>query len=172
MRGRTLGVVTKLKSFAQITRIVSRLKREGKKIVFTNGCFDILHVGHVRLLKEARSLGECLIVGLNKDTSVKGLKGSGRPVSNEKERAEVLSALEGVNYVVLFSESTPEKLIHTVRPDFLVKGGDWKKKDIVGAAFVESYGGKVIPLKFVDGYSTTKLIGKIFAVKRCGGKKI
>ena len=106
-------------------------------------------------------MGDILVVGLNRDASVKGLKGSGRPVTNETERAEVLCALEAVDYAVFFKESTPEKLIHAVRPDFLVKGGDWKKKDIAGAAFVESYGGRVIPLRFIKGYSTTKLIEKI-----------
>ena len=154
-------MLPKLKSVRQISQIVSRLKRSRKKIVFTNGCFDILHVGHVRVLTEAKSLGDILVVGLNRDASVKGLKGSGRPVTNETERAEVLCALAAVDYAVFFKESTPEKLIHAVRPDFLVKGGDWKKKDIVGAAFVESYGGKVIALGFIQGYSTTKLIEKI-----------
>ena len=152
---------SKLRSIQQITQITSRLKRSGKKIVFTNGCFDILHSGHVRVLKEAKALGDVLVVGLNRDASVKGLKGSGRPVTSENERAEVLCALTAVDYAVFFRESTPEKLIRAVRPDLLVKGGDWKKKDIVGAAFVESYGGKVRPLRFIQGYSTTKLIEKI-----------
>ncbi len=155
----------KLKSFQQISKIASRLKRSRKKVVFTNGCFDILHVGHVRVLNEAKSLGHILVVGLNRDVSVQGLKGSGRPVTNEKERAEVLCALAAVDYAVFFKESTPEKLIRAVRPDFLVKGGDWKKKDIVGAAFVESYGGQVIPLRFIKGYSTTKLIEKIKMIR-------
>ncbi len=132
-----------------------------KRVVFTNGCFDILHVGHVRYLREAKALGDVLVLGLNCDHSVKGLKGSGRPVTNEKERAEVLSALQSVDYIVYFGEATPEKLIRCVKPDFLVKGGDWKKKKIVGASFVESYGGKVIRLRFVKGYSTTRLIKKI-----------
>ena len=151
----------KLKSVRQISQIASRLKRSRKKIVFTNGCFDILHVGHVRVLKEAKSLGDVLVLGLNRDASVKGLKGSGRPVTNELERAEVICALAVVDYAVFFKESTPEKLIRALRPDFLVKGGDWKKKDIVGAAFVESYGGQVIALGFIKGYSTTKLIERI-----------
>ena len=169
---------SKLKSLRRISKIVSRLKRLGKKVVFTNGCFDILHVGHVRVLKEAKSLGDILVVGLNRDASVKGLKGPERPVTNENDRAEVLCALAVVDYAIFFKENTPEKLIHAVRPDFLVKGGDWKKKDIAGAAFVESYGGKVIALRFTKGYSSTKLIEKIFAAKRdesaamCGGKKI
>ena len=160
MRGRALDK-SKLKSLWQISQIASRLKRARKKIVFTNGCFDILHVGHVRYLNEAKSLGDILIVGLNRDISVRFLKGSGRPVTREHERAEVLCALSAVDYAVFFKENTPEKLIHAVRPDFLVKGGDWKKKDIVGAAFVESYGGKVTSLRFIKGYSTTALIKKI-----------
>ena len=159
-RGRALDR-SKLKSLPQISKIASHLKRSGKKIVFTNGCFDILHVGHVRYLKQAKSLGDILVIGLNRDISVKSLKGLGRPVTNETERAEVLCALGAVDYVVFFKESTPEKLIHAVRPDFLVKGGDWRKKDIVGASFVESYGGKVKPLRFIKGYSTTKFIAKI-----------
>ena len=156
-----MGRPVKLKSIRQITQIASRLRRAGKKIVFTNGCFDILHVGHVRVLNEAKSLGDVLVLGLNRDASVKGLKGSGRPVTGENERAEVICALAAVDYAVFFKESTPEKLIHAVRPHVLVKGGDWKKRDIVGAGFVESYGGKVLPLRFIKGYSTTKLIEKI-----------
>ena len=169
---------SKLKTVREIVPIAARLKKSGKKIVFTNGCFDILHVGHVRTLCQAKALGDVLVLGLNRDSSVKFLKGSGRPVTSEKERAEVISALEAVDYVVFFGESTPEKLIHAVKPDFLVKGGDWKKKDIVGSDFVESYGGKIRSLRFVQGYSTTKLIEKIFAAKRdesaapCGGKKV
>ncbi|HTL71011.1 MAG TPA: D-glycero-beta-D-manno-heptose 1-phosphate adenylyltransferase [Candidatus Eisenbacteria bacterium] len=147
-----------------LSRLLERLKsdrRGGKKIVFTNGCFDLLHLGHVRYLRQARSLGDRLVVGVNRDASVRGNKGSGRPVCSERERSEVLAALESVDYVTLFSEKTPERLIRAVRPDVLVKGGDWKKKDIVGWQFVESYGGKVRPLKFVDGFSTTRLIEKV-----------
>ena len=159
--------MSKLKSLQEISSIVSRLKRSGKKVVFTNGCFDILHVGHVRYLRQAKALGDILVLGLNRDASVKALnKGSGRPETHEKERAEVLGALEAVDYLVLFGERTPEKLIRAIKPDFLVKGGDWKKENIAGAAFVESYGGKALSLRFVKGYSTTKLIDKIFAAKR------
>ena len=152
---------SKLKTAREIPRIVAPLKKMGKKVVFTNGCFDILHVGHVRYLRQAKALGDVLVIGLNRDRSVKHLKGSGRPVTNETERAEVISALDAVDYIVLFGERTPDKLIHVIRPDFLVKGGDWKKEDIVGASFVESYGGKVLPLRFVKGYSTTNLIERI-----------
>ncbi len=132
-----------------------------KKIVFTNGCFDILHKGHVTYLQKARKLGDVLIVGMNTDASVRRLKGSGRPVNSEKDRAFVLGSLRCVDKVVFFSEDTPEKLIRKVRPDVLVKGGDWKKENVVGAPFVESYGGKVKLIPFVKGFSTTGVLEKI-----------
>lgn len=162
---RSHSFISKLKNIRKISAITRRLKKEGKKLVFTNGCFDILHVGHVRYLTQAKALGDILVLGLNRDRSVKSLKGSGRPVTTESERAEVLSALEAVDYIVLFGEKTPERLIRSVRPNFLVKGGDWKKKDIVGSSFVESYGGKVMSLPFADGYSTTHLIEKIKKIR-------
>jgi rfaE bifunctional protein nucleotidyltransferase chain/domain len=133
------------------------------RLVFTNGCFDILHSGHVAYLQEARSLGDALFVGLNSDSSVRRLKGPERPVNDELARARVLSALRAVDLVGLFSEDTPLELIRRVRPDVLVKGGDWKKTAIVGWDFVESYGGQVRSLVFVDGFSTTGVIEKIRA---------
>jgi D-beta-D-heptose 7-phosphate kinase/D-beta-D-heptose 1-phosphate adenosyltransferase len=133
----------------------------GKKAVFTNGCFDILHVGHIRYLREARLLGDALVVGINTDASVRRLKGPSRPLVNQRERAEVLSALAAVDHVVFFGEDTPLTLIRAIRPYFLVKGGDWEKTAIVGWDFVESYGGKVRSLKFVEGRSTTRLAEKI-----------
>ena len=136
------------------------LLRGQRKIVFTNGCFDLLHVGHVRYLKEARSLGDILVVGVNTDESVKRLKGPTRPVQNENDRAEILASLSAVDFVVLFDQETPLELINKVKPDFLVKGGDWKPEQIVGSSFVQSYGGKVKSLQFVDGKSTTSLIAK------------
>ncbi|WP_347358653.1 D-glycero-beta-D-manno-heptose 1-phosphate adenylyltransferase [Bdellovibrio sp.] len=136
------------------------MRSQGKKIVFTNGCFDLLHVGHVRYLQEAQRLGDVLVVGVNSDASVKRLKGPTRPVQVENDRAEILAALGAVNFTVIFTEDTPENLIHKVKPDILVKGGDWKIDSIVGAPFVMSYGGKVMSLQFVDGKSTTKLIEK------------
>ncbi len=142
----------------KIETTISQLKAEGKKIVFTNGCFDLLHVGHIRYLQEAKKLGDALIVGINSDASVKRLKGPTRPVQNEQDRAEILAALEAVDATILFTEDTPENLIHKVKPDILVKGGDWKIESIVGAPFVMSYGGKVMSLQFVDGKSTTKII--------------
>lgn len=139
---------------------LASLRAQGKKIVFTNGCFDLLHVGHVRYLQEARRLGDILVIGVNSDASVKRLKGPTRPVQVEADRAEILAALGAVDFTVIFTEDTPENLIHKVRPDILVKGGDWKIDSIVGAPFVMSYGGKVMSLQFVDGKSTTKLIEK------------
>lgn len=134
---------------------------KGKKIVFTNGCFDILHRGHVTYLAEARKLGDLLLVGLNSDASVKRLKGPERPINNEKDRQYVLSQLKSVDFVEIFNEDTPLNLILKVSPQVLVKGGDWKIDQIVGAKEVISSGGDVFSLKFVDGYSTTSIIEKI-----------
>ena len=132
-----------------------------KRVVFTNGCFDILHTGHVTYLEKAKKLGSILVVGVNSDASVKRLKGPSRPVNSEKDRVQVLKALRCVDRVVVFGEDTPEKLIRKIRPDVLVKGGDWKKKNVVGASFVESYGGTVRLIPFVKGFSTTGLLAKI-----------
>ena len=134
--------------------------RGSRKLVFTNGCFDLLHVGHIRYLQEAKKLGDVLVVGVNSDASVKRLKGPTRPVQIEADRAEILAALGAVDYTVIFTEDTPLKLIETVKPDILVKGGDWKIEQIVGSDFVIQNGGKVMSLQFVDGKSTTKLIEK------------
>lgn len=132
----------------------------GERIVFTNGCFDILHEGHVHLLTSCRETGGRVIVGLNADKSVSELKGKHRPVNGQKSRAIVLSALESVDAVIIFNELTPLKLIHSIRPDYLVKGGDWKKDTIVGADFVESYGGKVLTVPYLKGFSTTDIIAR------------
>ena len=131
-----------------------------KKIVFTNGVFDLLHVGHVRYLQQARSLGDALFIGVNSDASVKRLKGPTRPVQNENDRAEILAALGCVEFTCIFTEDTPENLIKTVRPNILVKGGDWKIEQIVGADFVQANGGQVMSLTFIEGRSTTKIIEK------------
>lgn len=136
-------------------------KRAGRKVVFTNGCFDILHVGHVRYLQEARALGDVLVVGANSDASVRKLKGESRPVQNENERAEILSALACVDYVVIFGEETPLELIKQVAPNVLVKGGDWPIEKIVGAQQVLATGGEVKSLKFHPGKSTTNILEKI-----------
>ncbi|HEX7672801.1 MAG TPA: D-glycero-beta-D-manno-heptose 1-phosphate adenylyltransferase [Bdellovibrio sp.] len=149
-----------VRTFDTIEAALAPLRSQGKKIVFTNGVFDLLHIGHVRYLQEARSLGDALVIGVNADASVKRLKGPTRPIQNENDRAEILAALACVDFTVIFTEDTPENLIHKVKPDILVKGGDWKIETIVGAPFVMSYGGKVMSLQFVDGKSTTKIIEK------------
>ena len=136
-------------------------KNKNKKIVFTNGCFDILHKGHVVYLNEAKSLGDVLIVGLNSDASVKILKGDKRPVNIQADRKFILENLKAVDHVAIFSEETPLTLIKKIKPDFLVKGGDWKVQNIVGYDEVISYGGKVKSLSLIDNYSTSELIGKI-----------
>ncbi|MBI5633348.1 MAG: D-glycero-beta-D-manno-heptose 1-phosphate adenylyltransferase [Nitrospirae bacterium] len=146
----------KIQDRQSIKKICERLRKDGKKIVFTNGCFDILHAGHVRYLNRARKLGDLLIIGLNSDASVSGIK-PGRPVNAEKNRAEVLSGLASVDYIVIFREKTPYNLIKAVRPDVLVKGGDWKPQDIVGADIAK----KTLSLPFVKGLSTTRIIEKI-----------
>ena len=134
------------------------IRNEHYNVVFTNGCFDVLHRGHVTYLAAARDLGDCLVVGLNSDASVKRLKGENRPINNENDRALVLAALSFIDYIILFEEDTPKNLIEQVKPDILVKGGDYKIEDIVGADFVQKNGGKVLTIPFVDGYSSTKII--------------
>lgn len=130
-------------------------------LVFTNGCFDIIHRGHVEYLNQAKSLGKYLLVGLNSDESVRKIKGEGRPINIEADRAYVLSNLKCVDAVIVFNEDTPYNLIKAVRPDILVKGGDWKEDKIVGSDVVKNYGGKVYSLKYIDSYSTSNIIDKI-----------
>jgi len=139
-----------------IKKISVKLRAERRKIVFTNGCFDILHIGHVRYLQHAKRLGDVLIIGLNSDRSVAGIK-PGRPVNSEKNRAEVLAALAVVDYVVVFPEKTPYNLIKAVKPDILVKGGDWKKEEIIGSDVAK----ETYSLPYVKGISTTGIIEKI-----------
>lgn len=136
-----------------------------QKIVFTNGCFDILHVGHVTYLAQARQLGDILVLGLNSDASVKRLKGPSRPINDEHSRALVLAALESIDYVVVFEEDTPYNVIAKVKPDVLVKGGDYQIKDIVGADIVQQRGGLVTTIPFVDGFSTTSTIQQLQSQK-------
>jgi D-glycero-beta-D-manno-heptose 1-phosphate adenylyltransferase len=138
-----------------------REKRNGRRIVFTNGCFDLLHPGHIGSLEQARALGEALVVGLNSDASVRQLKGAGRPVLPERERAEILAALECVDAVVIFDELTPREVIARLLPDVLVKGGDWPGDQIVGREEVEAAGGRVVSVPVVAGYSTTEILRKI-----------
>ena len=148
-------------SLEYIKNIAEKAKKENKKIVFTNGCFDIIHSGHCFYLTEAKKLGDILIVGLNTDASVKRLKGETRPVNNEDDRAIVLSCLKPVDYVVLFDEDTPFNLIRNIIPNVLVKGGDYTIENIVGADIVLENGGEVKVIPFVEGKSTTKIIEKI-----------
>jgi D-beta-D-heptose 7-phosphate kinase/D-beta-D-heptose 1-phosphate adenosyltransferase len=143
-----------------------RLRQEGRRVVFTNGCFDLLHPGHVRYLAQARSLGDSLIVALNSDISVHKLKGESRPILKEQERAEVMAALACVDYVTIFAEETPRELIAQLLPDVLVKGGDWPLDAIVGREDVEAAGGVVESLSFIEGVSTTEIIGRILARQR------
>lgn len=146
---------------SQVKPHCDEVRSSNRKIIFTNGCFDILHVGHLRYLQQARQLGDYLFVGLNSDESVKGLKGPQRPIQTQEERAEILLGLSCVDAVSIFGEPTPIELIEKVRPDFLVKGGDWPIEKIVGHEFVQSYGGVVQSLPFVPGRSSTGLIEKI-----------
>ena len=141
--------------------IINRIKAERKKIVFTNGCFDLLHVGHIRYLAQAKKLGDFLIIGLNSDSSVKELKGEDRPINSFEDRATLLSAIESVDLVIMFEEQTPENLIKDIVPDILVKGGDYNIEDIVGYQTVMQNGGQVKTLSFYDGYSSTNYINKI-----------
>ncbi|MBT4332425.1 MAG: D-glycero-beta-D-manno-heptose 1-phosphate adenylyltransferase [Candidatus Cloacimonetes bacterium] len=144
-----------------MTDIRRKLKEQSKTIAFTNECFDILHAGHVKYLAEAKELGNILILGLNSDSSVKRLKGNDRPVNNEQDRAVVLSALCSVSYIVVFDEDTPYELINNIKPNILVKGGDWKPEDIVGHDIVSSYNGRVMSLSFIEGKSTTDIVNKL-----------
>ncbi len=149
--------------YTSVSDLVENLKtlRLGKKIVFTNGCFDILHLGHVEYLEEAKSLGDILIVALNTDQSVQKLKGPTRPLQNETDRAKILSALKSVDFTILFNEDTPLEVIKQIKPDVLVKGGDWPVDQIVGSDFVLSRGGQVKSLKFLEGRSTTRVVEKM-----------
>ena len=147
----------------KIAETCAKIRSGGRKIVFTNGCFDILHVGHVRYLTAAKSFGDVLIVGLNSDESVRNLKGAGRPINNEKDRAEVLLGLRAVDYVAIFGERTAEKIIAEVAPDVYVKGGDYTFETLPEAKIVQSYGGRVELVNFVAGYSTTATVEKLSA---------
>lgn len=147
--------------FDKIGEYCKSLKAQGKSIVFTNGCFDIIHSGHTTYLNQTKELGDVLVIGLNSDESVKRLKGDDRPINNESDRAEVLQSLRSVDIIVIFEEDTPAKLIEEVIPDVLAKGGDYTVDKIVGADFVINNGGKVVVIPFVEGKSTTSIIKKI-----------
>jgi D-beta-D-heptose 7-phosphate kinase/D-beta-D-heptose 1-phosphate adenosyltransferase len=158
---RKIEMKDKIKTREELSRIIAELKTKGKKIIFTNGCFDLLHIGHVRYLEEARALGDLLVIGVNSDSSVRGLKGPNRPILPQEERAEILSGLGCVDYVTIFDEPTPLNLISSLLPDVLVKGGDWTKEATVGWETVERTGGEVVILPFVEGSSTSHLIETI-----------
>jgi rfaE bifunctional protein nucleotidyltransferase chain/domain len=156
-----MDVTAKIATAGTLISALDKARRAGKKIVFTNGCFDILHVGHVRYLAAAKSEGDLLVVGLNSDASVRSIKGDRRPLVNQDQRAEVLASLACVDYVVVFDEPDPLRLIQTLKPDILVKGADWGEENIVGAEFVKSMGGKIIRAKLVPEVSTTRIIDRI-----------
>jgi D-glycero-beta-D-manno-heptose 1-phosphate adenylyltransferase len=144
----------------------AQLRQTGRRVVFTNGCFDLLHPGHVRYLQQARALGDALIVALNSDRSVRALKGPARPILKEDERAEVMAALACVDFVTIFDEPTPREIITALLPDILVKGGDWSIDTIVGREEVEAAGGQVMSLPFVDGVSTSDVISRILQLSK------
>jgi D-beta-D-heptose 7-phosphate kinase/D-beta-D-heptose 1-phosphate adenosyltransferase len=153
--------INKIRSLKETKAELDRLKSQGKKVVFTNGCFDVLHPGHTRYLAEARALGDHLVVAVNSDRSVRAIKGDKRPVMPEAARAELVAALQFVDGVLIFDEDTPLEVITQLVPDVLVKGGDWKEENIVGADVVQKAGGRVTTIPFEEGYSTTSLIDKI-----------
>jgi len=148
-----------------------REKRNGRRVVFTNGCFDLLHPGHIQSLEQARALGDALVVGINGDASVRELKGPGRPILPELERAEILAALECVDAVVIFQELTPRETIAALLPDVLVKGGDWPGDQIIGREEVEAAGGRVVSVPVVPGYSTTAILAKMRAAGSPPGQR-
>ncbi len=156
-----MKIQERIKTWSEISHLTKEFKKEGKKIVFTNGCFDIIHFGHVKYLEEAKECGDILIVGLNSDQSVSRLKGPTRPVNGQFERAYVLSGLKAVDYLVIFDQDTPYELIQKLEPDVLVKGGDWKADQIVGSDIVLAKGGQVKSLNFQNGFSTSNIIDKI-----------
>ncbi len=152
---------SKILKLTDLIQMVKDLRKSGKQIIFTNGCFDILHVGHVRYLAAARSEGDVLVVGLNSDVSVKSIKPGNRPIVTQEQRAEVLAGLAFVDFITIFDESDPLALISAIKPDILVKGADWKEKEIVGADVVKAYGGKVVRVEVVPGISTSRIIRRI-----------
>jgi len=151
----------KIKTLDGLKDTLSALRKEQKRIVFTNGCFDILHVGHVAYLEEAKKEGDILVVAVNSDDSLKRLKGKGRPVVNQNDRMKMLAALESVDYVVIFKEDNPASIVEDLKPDVIVKGSDWKEDKIIGGESVKKRGGKVITIPISQGYSTTALLEKI-----------
>lgn len=158
-----MNTIHKVMALHALCELRETFRREGKIVVFTNGCFDLLHIGHVRCLQQARQLGNVLIVGINSDSSVRALKGVPRPFMTQQDRAEVLAALASVDYIVIFNELTPNHLIETLKPDIHCKGGDWRDKPMPEAAVIQRYGGKIYFLPYQTGYSTTALVQTICA---------
>ncbi|MBI1976660.1 MAG: D-glycero-beta-D-manno-heptose 1-phosphate adenylyltransferase [Candidatus Omnitrophica bacterium] len=157
----------KIKPLSELVLLITDKKKEGKKVVFTNGCFDLLHAGHVQYLEEARRMGDFLIVGLNSDRSVRALKGTARPINTQTARAVVLAALECVDYVTIFNEADPLALITALKPDVLVKGSDWPADQVIGSKEVKADGGVVKTIRYIPGYSTSNLIEKIRSLEVC-----
>jgi len=157
-------MLDKIKTPAELAPLLSLLRATGQTIVFTNGCFDLLHPGHTRYLATARSLGHILVVAINSDASVRSIKGEKRPINSQADRAETLAALESVDFVTVFDEPDPYKVIAALQPDVLVKGGDWPIEKIIGRDIVQARGGKVVNVPYVDGASTTGIIEKILRI--------
>jgi len=156
-----MNTKTKIVKLPTLKKKISQLRRQGHKIAFTNGCFDILHLGHVSYLQKVKKAGRILIIGLNSDQSIKKIKGPKRPIVDEKARAAILAALACVDYVILFNDETPLKVIEALKPDVLIKGADWKGKGIVGSDCVLAHGGKVEYIKYISGLSSTNIINRI-----------
>ena len=154
-------MIAKLKTVQELRPLLDILRAAGKKIVFTNGCFDLIHTGHTRYLAIARSFGDILVVAVNSDSSVRTIKGEKRPINSQAERAETLAALETVDFVTIFDEPDPYRVISALRPDVLVKGGDWPIDKIIGRDVVEARGGRVVNVPYVEGSSTTGIIDRI-----------
>jgi rfaE bifunctional protein nucleotidyltransferase chain/domain len=156
--------VNKIFPREELKKELERIRKEGKKIAFTNGCFDILHVGHVRYLRDAKKTADILILALNSDSSVRAIKGEKRPLIPQEERADVLAGLESIDYITIFDEQTPLELINYLKPDVLIKGGDWTEESIVGRDAVRSWGGRVIVIPEIERASTTNIVDKVLKV--------
>jgi len=154
-------VSAKLKSVDELSAVAAEARKNGKIVVFTNGCFDLVHRGHIHTLRQAKALGDILVVGLNSDVSVRAIKGPDRPIMPEADRIELIAALEMVDYLVTYSEPDPYQVITAIKPSVLVKGGDWSADKIVGADVVEQYGGRVAVIPYLPGFSTTQIIERI-----------
>lgn len=162
--------MSKVYSREKLKKELDRHRTRGDNIIFTNGCFDILHVGHTRYLREAKKLGDVLVLALNSDSSVRAIKGERRPLIPEDERADVVSSLESVDYVTIFDEHTPLELIEYLKPDIIVKGGDWSEENVVGRESVKRRGGKIVIIPAIKGASTTNIIEKVRSVWNCDKK--